>query len=228
MEGQTALCSQVVRGNQASNLGQIWGGGANLANGGYVVGTYVNEGFQHNRGLDFEVNYKRNLGDVMPAMEGFGAISMNLTGTYLLQDTTFIVSPGFDCAGLFGATCRNPAPVWRHTLRTTWETPWDASITVAWRYLSSVTYDGNSTNPLLSNGFYDAIDNKIPAYSYIDLSAAYRLWEKYTFRVGVNNLMDKDPPIVGLNLETAGANGNSYDTYDTLGRMIFMSVSAKF
>ena len=228
LSGQTALCSNIVRGNQPGNLGQVWGGGSQLPAGGYIVGTYVNEGFQHNRGLDFDLNYKRNLGELVPALNGLGAVSLNLTATYLLQDTTFIVSPGFDCAGLFGATCGNPAPTWRHTLRTTWDTPWGASVSVAWRYLSSVTYDGNSSNPLLNSGSFDAIDNRIPAYSYIDLSTAYTLWDKYTLRVGVNNLMDKDPPVVGLNLETAGANGNSYATYDTLGRMIFMSFSAKF
>jgi len=72
----------------------------------------------------------------------------------------------------------------------------------------------------------------IPAYNYLDVAVAWRLWKKYTLRAGVNNILDKDPPInsdlaiYGVN---GGANGNVYTgTYDSLGRMIFASFNAKF
>jgi outer membrane receptor protein involved in Fe transport len=46
-------------------------------------------------------------------------------------------------------------------------------------------------------------------------------------RVGINNLLDKDPPIVGG--DDAPANGNTFpQVYDALGRYIFGTVIARF
>ncbi len=62
------------------------------------------------------------------------------------------------------------------------------------------------------------------------MSAAYT-WSKLTFRVGVNNLFDKDPPLIGADEIGNGLFGenNTYpQIYDTLGRFLHASVSAKF
>jgi outer membrane receptor protein involved in Fe transport len=46
-------------------------------------------------------------------------------------------------------------------------------------------------------------------------------------RVGVNNVLDKDPPVIGF--DSAPANGNTFpQVYDSLGRYIFATVSAQF
>jgi len=46
-------------------------------------------------------------------------------------------------------------------------------------------------------------------------------------RAGINNLFDKDPPVVGS--DDAPANGNTYpQIYDSLGRYIFATVIARF
>jgi len=72
----------------------------------------------------------------------------------------------------------------------------------------------------------------IPAYSYFDVSVAWRPSKNYTFRCGVNNITDKDPPIssdLAVYNRNGGANGNVYTgTYDSLGRMLFASFNAKF
>ena len=52
-------------------------------------------------------------------------------------------------------------------------------------------------------------------------------------RIGVNNLMDKDPPISPSGslstCPTQICNGNTYPgVYDTLGRYIFMNVTVQF
>jgi outer membrane receptor protein involved in Fe transport len=46
-------------------------------------------------------------------------------------------------------------------------------------------------------------------------------------RAGVNNVFDKDPPIVSSNIAAAGA-ANSFPTYDQLGRQLFLAFTAKF
>jgi outer membrane receptor protein involved in Fe transport len=46
-------------------------------------------------------------------------------------------------------------------------------------------------------------------------------------RAGVNNLFDKNPPIVTSEI-TAGGQANTYETYDTLGRQLYAAFTAKF
>jgi outer membrane receptor protein involved in Fe transport len=47
-------------------------------------------------------------------------------------------------------------------------------------------------------------------------------------RVGCNNLFDKDPPFVPLEVTGRGGNLNTFANYDILGRNIFINVRAKF
>ena len=62
------------------------------------------------------------------------------------------------------------------------------------------------------------------------LSAAVKLADKLTLRVGCNNILDKDPPVIGTtNLPSTAGNGNTFpQVYDALGRFIFGQVIAQF
>jgi outer membrane receptor protein involved in Fe transport len=52
--------------------------------------------------------------------------------------------------------------------------------------------------------------------------------EKINFRIGLNNLLDENPPIIGSN-NCAGCNGNVYSqTYDALGRYVFGTLTVAF
>ena len=188
----------------------------------------------HTTGIDFDIGYHKNLDDLGFA-QGLGAISLSLLGTYEMTNKTQVLDSlsTFDCAGYFGSNCGDPAPKWRHTFRATYTAPWGQDLTLAWRYIGGVQLDSNSPSmPNYTAGVYDAVDAKIPSYSYFDLSTSYQLWDKYTFRVGVNNLFDKDPPLLAFisatTLGEAGTTMNAYSTYDTLGRQIFMNFNAKF
>jgi outer membrane receptor protein involved in Fe transport len=75
----------------------------------------------------------------------------------------------------------------------------------------------------------------INAYSYFDLTASAALASNVTLRVGVNNVLDKNPPVVtsgggGYGSDIGGfSNGNTYPgVYDALGRYLFVNISAKF
>ncbi len=46
-------------------------------------------------------------------------------------------------------------------------------------------------------------------------------------RLGINNILDKDPPLGTVEVVGGGA-ANTYSTYDVMGRQVFMSVTAKF
>ena len=212
-----------------------------LSNGGYVVDSLANVGELQTRGVDVDLSYGFDVGAA-------GKIRSNLIGTYVDE---YVVTPiasdpstKFNCAGLYGDTCSSGAataiPIfrWRHTLRTTWSTPWQGlDLTASWRYFSAMKLDSLSPQANLSlfpatvgNGGISSSDAAIKAYNYLDLSAAIKLAEKITFRVGVNNVFDKDPPIIGgSNLPGVAGNGNTFpQVYDALGRFIFGQLTAQF
>ena len=59
--------------------------------------------------------------------------------------------------------------------------------------------------------------------SYLDLSAIWPVTSKIELRMGINNVFDKDPPIVSQDVND-GTIPNSFPTYDFLGREYFFGV----
>jgi iron complex outermembrane recepter protein len=229
------FCGEIHRDENAS----LW-----LSNDGFVVDSLANVGKLETRGIDIDLSYGFDIGAA-------GKIRTSLVGTYIDE---YIVTPisadpstKYNCAGLYGDTCSggaataNPVFRWRHTLRTTWSTPWQGlDVTASWRYFSAMKLDALSPQPNLSafaqtgatvaNGGVSSTDAAIKAYNYLDLSAAVKLMDKMTFRVGVNNVFDKDPPIIGgSNLPGVAGNGNTFpQVYDALGRFIFGQLTVQF
>ena len=73
-------------------------------------------------------------------------------------------------------------------------------------------------------------DAKLGAREYFDLTGAYTFMESYTLRLGVKNLFDQDPPLLGQdNLPPTVGNGNTFSqVYDTLGRYGFVNLTLDF
>src|ERR1700722_20082800 len=112
-------------------------------------------------------------------------------GTYVNNVTTAIMRAPYNCVGLYGPTRGTPLPVWRRTFRVTWNTPWNLQLSANWRYFGSNKLDFDTNQAGLQQGTtkdFNATDAAIPAFNYFDLTATYRLKDKYTFRVGVNNV----------------------------------------
>jgi len=219
--GDPIFCSQVRR----SATGGLTG--ASVASGGYIIQTNVNVASNEFSGIDLQTNYKIRLG------ERGGSLGFALNGTYLDAVKT-TQGPGvatYDCAGLFGFTCGTVNPRWHHILRTTWATPWlDLSIAATWRYIGKVSLDNNQSNPTLAGasfGGFNTFNARIPAFNYLDLAATWNFRDSLQLRGGVNNVLDKDPPIV-TNEIISGGSANTYSVYDILGRQLFVAVTAKF
>ena len=68
-------------------------------------------------------------------------------------------------------------------------------------------------------------DGKLSAYNYFDLSASAQIGSFGELTVGVNNIADKSPPLVG---NTQALNGNSPGGYDQAGRFFFSTFTVKF
>ena len=219
--GDPTFCSQLVRSPATGGLL-----GASPESGGYIVQTNQNLGGDVISGIDLGANYRLEL------PEALGSIGFALNGSYMIQNdlTPYSGAHTYDCSGLFGATCQTLNPRWRHTLRTTWATPWNVDVSLLWRYIGSMSLDNNSQDPTLhfaEFGVADDFNARLPAVNYLDLMALWSPYKGIQIRGGINNILDKDPPIVTSEI-TAGGAANTYETYDTLGRQLFVGVTAKF
>jgi len=198
--GDAAFCDNVIR---APNSGSLWAG-----SNGWVVGTDTNIGFFEREGVDLQIGYNIAIGNA-------GDLDFSLIGTSLLtadtQPTT--ASPVVECKGLWGhQDCDGAFADWRSTFRTTWVTPWDLDLSLLWRYTSSVEDES-------------AVGADWDAYSWIDLAGTWQVTDSTQLRLGINNVMDEDPPL-SSNAGIVPGNGNAWPSvYDGLGRYIFMGIS---
>ncbi len=215
--GSQLYCSLVHRDSQ----GSLW-----LTTNGYIVATNANIGSVGTSGFDLGASYSQRMGQ-------WGGLGLNLNGTLMKSSTTENV-PGlgsYDCVGYFGATCGNPTPKWRHKFRATWSTPWKVDIAATWRFIGKTKSELLSDNDLLAGATPATIEDHLSARNYFDLNVQYPLTKKISLSAGINNLFDKDPPIVSTNVTTAAgfANGNTYpQVYDSMGRFIYVNVTARF
>ncbi|MGB7653941.1 MAG: TonB-dependent receptor [Novosphingobium sp.] len=204
--------------------GSLW-----LTSDGYVADLPQNVGGTRTRGLEFNGNYSHEIG-------GVGTINLNFVGTRLEKfEVDNGLTPLYNCAGYYGTTCGGPAPKWRHKLRMTLNTKMGISLSGQWRYFGPVDVDYKNPSASLSGNYYN-FSSTIPSQSYFDLSMTANVGRNFSWRLGVNNLLDKEPPLVtsgsgafGASACGGGCNGNTYPgTYDSLGRYIYTGVTLDF
>jgi iron complex outermembrane receptor protein len=88
--------------------------------------------------------------------------------------------------------------------------------------------DGTSLNPVTAVN--RTTDRRLPSFNYLDLAGSWAIRSNLTMRAGVNNVFDKDPPLVGAGTCPAVfCSGNTFpQVYDALGRYAFVSLTADF
>lgn len=206
--GLSSVCSLVRRGPR----GDLW-----LADEHNVVNTTQNFGNVRARGIDLNANY------TFEALGGRFFTSM--VGNFILEEESDPL-PGvegtkFDCVGKINPSCRTHE--WRHIANVRYaRDSW--SLNMRWRYFGELDYVSNSGTPLTTDRLV-AAKGGIPGYSFIDLSGSLALADNIDLTLGVNNIADKEPPLVGV---TNATNANAPGGYDQLGRYIFSSISLKF
>ena len=224
--------------------------GVIFGNSGYVNAPLINTGSLKTAGVDVEANYRTSFSDL--GMGEMGSLAFNLVGTFIDKfdidsaDGALDV-PAVECAGKYGTSCGGPAPEWRHKFRATWSTPWNVDLSLQWRHIAGThaefLEDPGTIAPFVqflnaygANGCgggdctpYDTLDTKIKAFDYFDLSGTWQVKDGLTLRAGITNLFDKDPPVVDASGWGLTGNANTYvGTYDTLGRVFFLGVTADF
>lgn len=191
--------------NRAPN-GSLW------LQSGWVTNLNENFGEQTWEGIDIAGTY------------GFDALggtwTANLVGTYMLTKETVPVptdrGTAYDCVGLISQKCY-PSPEWRHTLSFNYDSNEWWAVGMKWRFFQDVDYDGT----------VDVIaDKNIGDESYLDVNATFRFLDNSDLVVGVNNILDEEPPLMGSTITT---NANTVaGFYDTLGMFLFANVTFRF
>lgn len=175
------------------------------------------------RGIDLAVNYSAEL---VPDVR----LLLAFNGTWTMDSKVQFakVLNTYECAGKVGKTCLDPQPKWVWNQTTGIEIS-NLLFQLTWRHLSSLENDAFTV------GYYHPARDyvkvpKIGSFDYFDLALRANIQENLQFRLGVDNLFDKKPPVVGNDYGgTTQNSGNTYPaTYDTLGRFFTAGVNVKF
>jgi outer membrane receptor protein involved in Fe transport len=146
-----------------------------------------------------------------------GDLAVNYVATYTTESESvpFAGADPIVCEGNFGLDCGEPLPEYKHRMTVGWSQE-KLTTQLSWRYVGEVNDDDDDTVYFTET---------ISGTNYFDLVAAYSFTDNYRVSVGVDNLFDENPPILGDNQEQA----NTYPaTYDVFGRTYFVRASASF
>ncbi|MFY7835161.1 MAG: TonB-dependent receptor domain-containing protein [Novosphingobium sp.] len=213
------LCYNVIQNANSAICGLISRDSQGIISGPpfVVSANNANLASLKTRGVDFQLDYATRMGFGLFGDES--RLAFNLLATYT-DNYTFtplvdLPDDNVQCAGRFGLNCDNPIPKWKANSRLSWI---DGPITtsVRWRYVGPTRDDDDDT---------DFIVERLGAYNVFDLSLSAEVTEGATLNLGINNLFNKQPPIIGSNAQQA----NTYpSTFDVLGRDFFVSAQFRF
>lgn len=183
--------------------------------------TYQNVGGIISQGIDLGFNWSATLSDLgvhfIP-----GRVSYNLNGNYMIKDARQAApgEPFEEFTGLSGFGS------FRWTVFNTFS--WfngPANVALNWRHYPSTE----------SYSKFSGIDQRVKGidpYNIFDLSVGYTLKAGLQLRAGVENLLDKNPPISDFNPGAGGPGTDGYSAgsiagggaYDLLGRRYFLGL----
>ncbi len=210
---QGAICSDIFRSPDGSIK--------------FIVESPFNAGNLVDQGLDVGAHYR------LPTTE-WGNFRVGADGTYIQKYN--VAEPGFTqhLAGHYDKTFGNFARV-RALGTIDWNLgPWNANWTT--RYIGPITLGyalpslgpsgvSSSSNPYFPNPIGPV--HHYGAVTYHNASVGYNIEQINTYvGVGVDNVFDKQPPLLYLN-NVVNAN-TDVSTYDLLGRYYHASVTVKF
>jgi outer membrane receptor protein involved in Fe transport len=194
------------------------GGPANIDN------SFTNQGRALVEGVDLQLNWSKMLAS--------GGFNMNLVANYNIasetQDSPILDTT--DWAGTTGCSLEIQCQGYEYRIFSTFsyfQGPWNVSL--RHQYWPTIDSSQCLTNPTSIACQYGGVQEN---YSLFALTGGYSLNDRYTFRVGIENLFDEDPPCTGGDptatpfATPCTRNGGS--TYDPLGRRVFLSLTMDF
>jgi len=163
------------------------------------------------------------------------AIALIVRGTRTLKQELLAtpIADTVDCVGLYGNRCGSPTPKWRLTNQLSLSSG-PIGLSFSHRFQSKTFDNRQQVFPNLSlnpprEASFTAIDrpsSKIKPYHVFDASVNFDISKQYQMLLGVENIFDRDPPVVG---DAADEQNNTYPSnFDPYGRKFFVSVRTRF
>ncbi|XHS03218.1 TonB-dependent receptor [Sphingomonas sp. DBB INV C78] len=190
-----------------------------------------NQGTIKTDGIDWTLAYKHEF--------DWAVLDFAFNGNWT-NSSKFKSKPGSinrECVGFYSVNCGAPGngttafgsvgsiqPEFSWNARTTLGFDNNIDVSLLWRHISSVDVE-----PLVEEQFLEDFRH-IKAYDWFDLTFQFEPTDNMTFTATIQNLFDKQPPIVGSTIGSTSFNsGNTYpSTYDTLGRRFALGAKLRF
>ncbi len=190
-------------------------------------------------GVDVIANYQRDLGFA----EWNSGFVFNYTDhSRFNANVSNPTSLNRDCVGLFSPNCSFTGSLqpkfqwsWRNTVTLD-----KIDISFLWRHIDGFKQEPDDIANGRGPGFVGDVVTpittvylnaaSIPAADYFDLTLRFNVNDNLTFTGTVQNLLDKQPPVVGSSIGSVAFNsGNTYpSTYDALGRRFAVTARLKY
>ena len=192
-----------------------------------LITQLTNAGVLKTDGIDVSLNYRKDI--------GFAKLALNLTGNYTFHskfrsDASDPLSLDRECVGLYSTNCASIQPKFQWSQRTTLSFD-SIDLSLLWRHIDQANYEGGGLFVgKLPDGTGPYNFNHIRPYDYFDFSARFAVTKELEVTMGVSNVFNVKPPIVGSTAGTTSFNsGNTYpSTYDALGRSFAASAKIRF
>ena len=221
----TSAACTVIRRNPAT--GNLYGDSATTPG---LFSPLSNLGQIKTDGIDLGINYRRDI--------GFAKMALSFQGNWT-HDSKFQATPtsiNRECTGYYSVSCASIQPEFYWNTRATFTFADSVDVSLMWRHIEGVKqepYDvTDGSGPAFAGTFGGDTVNfgRIKAHDYFDLTTRIAVAENFDFTVTVQNLLDKEPPIVGSTVGSTSYNsGNTYpSTYDALGRRFAVGARLHF
>jgi iron complex outermembrane receptor protein len=190
--------------------------------------TYYNNGRFNTRGIDTQIDWGFNAGP--------GRFTLNSVFTYLIDMKTseLISDPMVEYTGAFGPNqneLNSGSFRWKFLNTFGYKSgKWGGAL--QWQHvpsIKSITYATNSSTNIRG----------APSYNLLNLYGSYALSDDILIRFGIDNALDKAPPLLERNLDPdlpafllpggtfGGANATDPPQYDFIGRRFFIGATVR-
>ncbi|WP_336959984.1 TonB-dependent receptor plug domain-containing protein [Sphingobium aquiterrae] len=186
----------------------------------YVSTQNANIGALKTSGIDAQLDYRLPLPFTL---DGESAqLSLQAVASWMFKKSlkTLSNAPAQDCAGYYGAGCSSGSgglilPDFKLNLNATF-----SGGPFSWRVV------GRMIGDLRLYPTAQAYVTKVPAVWYVDSTLSFNIDKRFQMFVGVNNIGDRQPPILGSTL--VGDANVDVSLYDVAGRRYFAGATIKF
>ena len=191
--GDAESCSRITRDPVSGTITQMRATAQNIAQ-------------LRTSGFDIEASYRMSLADLFA--DASGSLAFRALATRVTKLRFITAGNVTNPLGDVGDTVANALPKWRGTFSATYSND-KYSLDTRLRYAGGGKF----------NHLQNIVNNDINARVYVDVGAEFRPESRFSFYVRVNNLFDRNPPLVTVTY-------NPF--YDMIGRYFTAGARVKF